>query len=568
MLDTKSREQLHECLTRAGATFKGQSACTCPFHRDRNPSAGIYQSENGAWRFKCQVCGDNLDIIGVEAKLTGKTAEEILKEQAVGAEPKAVLTEADIRARYVKPAYRYLHEYHDEAGEITHFVACKYDGESKRFIQMKRHGFNFTMSNNGKRPLFRIPQIAKEETILFVEGEKCVLALEWCGITCGTTCMGGAQSVAKADLAICKGKRIVIWPDNDEAGRKYASDLKQSLEAMECKVGMIDIGEMMMGQAQDVADFIARYKEDGRTKEEIKEEILAAMSAVKAAGYFEQFKAGRLADLASGAMRSLDIGWGCLANTKWLIGGSITIVCASPGIGKTWFVHDLAFRAMRAGIKVADIQLEEDKEYHVSRIVAAHKGIPINDPDNITEEELEEVHKHKDFIDEVSKILFIPEYNKCSFSDIAALVEEKAKSGYSLIIIDSISVIVKGKDGFEQDQKFVNTVKETARKYKTRIVLVTHPKTAMSKNHDMDSLAGGAAYQRLCQTVFWISEPKQGSSLMIQPSISESPSYGYADRLITCLKGRNITEHLPSKSFAFAFRNSQFHEQGFAIMPT
>ena len=80
IIDTKSKEQLIDVLKEAGARFKGDS-CNCPFHHDKHPSSGVYLSKNDTWRFKCQVCDYNLDVVGVIAQLGGQRPEDILKEQ-------------------------------------------------------------------------------------------------------------------------------------------------------------------------------------------------------------------------------------------------------------------------------------------------------------------------------------------------------------------------------------------------------------------------------------------------------------------------------------------------------
>lgn len=325
-IETTVKDDLVQRLTGAGAIFNGNS-CTCPFHRDRHPSAGIYQSENGTWRFKCQVCGHNLDAVGVEAKLTGKSPEDVLKEATTGATTKQSYSEDEIRNRFsTNNGYKYLHEYRTEVGELSHFVACKYEGERKSFIQIKRYGFNFVMANNGMRPLFRLDRIKDKQEILLVEGEKCVLALEYVGIDYGTTCMGGAKSVSKADLAPLRGKKVFIWPDNDTAGKEYAEDLKKALTDLDCTVGVVDIETLNMCEKEDVADFVSRYIKT-HSKEEIKDEIEYWVKNARFSGYFDTFMAERVADIKSGVLKSLEIGFHHLCKSKFLMGGTVTLLC-------------------------------------------------------------------------------------------------------------------------------------------------------------------------------------------------------------------------------------------------
>ena len=59
------RNALVQVLTEAGAEFVGQKI-RCLFHDDKHPSAGIYCTDSGDWRFRCHVCdwsGDAIDIL-------------------------------------------------------------------------------------------------------------------------------------------------------------------------------------------------------------------------------------------------------------------------------------------------------------------------------------------------------------------------------------------------------------------------------------------------------------------------------------------------------------------------
>jgi 5S rRNA maturation endonuclease (ribonuclease M5) len=556
-MDTKSKEELRAKLETSGAKFSGSSACTCPFHRDTNPSAGIYQSKDGAWRFKCQVCDDtNMDIIGFEARLTGQTPEEVLRASDTK-EQKSVITEQDIRTRYTKAnGWKYLHEYTDTKGLVTHFVACKYEGERKKFLQMKRYGFNFTMGNSGKRPLFRLHKLAQQETVIIVEGEKCVLALEFVGFENVTTCMGGAKSVGNSDLSPLKGKRILIWPDNDEAGTAYANDLKAALDALDCKVGLVDIGQFMLSEKEDAADYVAKYLKD-YTKAEIKSDIQGTLDSTRIDGYWETFNSGMVADLKSGVLKSLDIGWDLLSKTKWMLGGSVTTICAEPGIGKTWFVHNLAINAHRKGIKVANIQLEDTKDFHLARLMAAMLGIVV-DPDEIRPSDFIALEQNRHLIDELSPLIICPAFEKCSLVNVASIVKEKAEAGCKLIIVDSVSVAEKSERSWDDDQRFINIVKREVSKHKIRLVLVTHPNNTQGKLPTLENLSGGKSYQRLSQAVLWLAKTKTNGS-----EFGDNPDEQQGNRVITMLKGRNAHERMESNSILFSFRHSQFHEIGF-----
>lgn len=88
------------------------------------------------------------------------------------------------------------------------------------------------------RPLYGLDQFGDGQWALLVEGEKCVGAFNSLGlnINCASW-TGGGKAYSKADweslIPLVPSKKIVIWPDNDEAGRKAADGIAKML----CRLG-------------------------------------------------------------------------------------------------------------------------------------------------------------------------------------------------------------------------------------------------------------------------------------------------------------------------------------------
>lgn len=81
------------------------------------------------------------------------------------------------------------------------------------------------------RPLYNLPNIASAPEIIIAEGEKAADALIAQNID-ATTAMGGSNApLEKTDWTPLRGRKVVIWPDNDEGGKAYAARLKDHLEA-------------------------------------------------------------------------------------------------------------------------------------------------------------------------------------------------------------------------------------------------------------------------------------------------------------------------------------------------
>ncbi len=80
------------------------------------------------------------------------------------------------------------------------------------------------------RPLYHLPAVAKADTVVLVEGEKCADALMHIGIVATTAMGGAATSLAKTDWSPLAGKTVIVWPDNDEAGARYANAVIPKLQ--------------------------------------------------------------------------------------------------------------------------------------------------------------------------------------------------------------------------------------------------------------------------------------------------------------------------------------------------
>lgn len=82
-----------------------------------------------------------------------------------------------------------------------------------------------------------------EGPVLIVEGEKAMLGAE--NLYQGQVCChhGGVNNwkEGKSDWTPIYGRKVLIWPDNDEAGLKFATELKAYLNSKKCQVEIIKI---------------------------------------------------------------------------------------------------------------------------------------------------------------------------------------------------------------------------------------------------------------------------------------------------------------------------------------
>lgn len=86
------------------------------------------------------------------------------------------------------------------------------------------------------RPLYRLPEVALNQTVVLCEGEGCADALASIGIAATSAMQGANAPIDKTDWSPLSGKTVIIWPDNDDVGFSYAKAAAVRLAAIGCKV--------------------------------------------------------------------------------------------------------------------------------------------------------------------------------------------------------------------------------------------------------------------------------------------------------------------------------------------
>ena len=119
--------------------------------------------------------------------------------------------------------------YVDEDGVLLYEVVRK---EPKQFLQRRPDGNdNWVYKLNGTRRVpYRLPELLAKSTdpVYITEGEKDVDRLRGLGLI-ATTNSGGAGKWHPDFAEYLRGRDVVIIPDNDEAGRKHAQQIADSL---------------------------------------------------------------------------------------------------------------------------------------------------------------------------------------------------------------------------------------------------------------------------------------------------------------------------------------------------
>lgn len=111
------------------------------------------------------------------------------------------------------------------------------------------------------KPLYGLHALAlqPDDTVFVVEGEKAADALLRLGHVAVTS--GAADSANAADWTPLRGRSVIFWPDNDEAGAKYLEACLPLLAAAGvASAKVVDVSALSLPDKGDVADWLAKHQ--------------------------------------------------------------------------------------------------------------------------------------------------------------------------------------------------------------------------------------------------------------------------------------------------------------------
>ena len=248
----------------------------------------------------------------------------------------------------------------------------------------------------------------------------------------------------------------------------------------------------------------------------------------------------RLADIASGRYASIPWPWDSIDRlTRALQPGTVTLIAGSPGASKSFMALQSFACWHGQGLKVSLYELEEDRTYHLMRILAQQAGNSGLTDDEWVRQNAEAAqancNQQADFLNGFGRVLFTSPETQPTLQQLAAWVEERAKAGNRIIGIDPVTLAARTAEPWVDDSRFLQAVKRSAVEHGCSMVLVTHPIKAVNYP-DLSQIAGSAAYQRFAQTILWLESHDDKSSKVKMPLGTMEESH---NRTLHILKARN-----------------------------
>jgi len=250
-----------------------------------------------------------------------------------------------------------LHTYTDRDGNPLHWrIRLKHPDTGDKWIRpLRLNGVGFELGEpeypDGK-PLYRLHELAArpDDLVIVCEGEWCADALAKAGALATTS--GAADSAEKADWQPLAGRDVTIWPDNDEAGRRYADAVAEALLGLGCTVRVIDVAALGLAPKADAVDWLAAHPDAAAD--------VAALGCVEARrrddpgadratrsnceGHTISYR--RVSDIQAKPIRWL---WpGRIAR------GKVTMLAGHPGLGKSQVTASMAVVVTTGGIWPVD----------------------------------------------------------------------------------------------------------------------------------------------------------------------------------------------------------------------
>ena len=340
---------------------QGLRAC-CPAHEDDNPSFSIAIGTSGKLVWNCHAgCAQD----DVQAAI----------ERVLGQDPRRTGDQEDDAATKVYAVYD------TGAKLIAEHVRTDLPGGGKK-IAWRRPGGGWGLAGLSVQalPLYGAELLAKSNgaEVVLTEGEKAADAVRAMGRLGLGTVTGASTTPSSEVLACLRGRRVILWPDNDDPGEKHMAWIARSLR-------QLGIEHRVLRWAQappsgDAYDLLARSGGAQAAAEALEAMlkpqppawVMDLREAVKStlAG-LDRLSAGDFSDRVPTGIDRLDRAlWGGLAP------GKVYLVGAPSGYGKTALMGRIAFAALARG-SVLFVSPEMAAEDLMIREIIRRSGAPM-----------------------------------------------------------------------------------------------------------------------------------------------------------------------------------------------
>jgi hypothetical protein len=470
-----------------------RAKANCPFHDCDSKSLSV-DTKSGLFKChfpECRASGDVFKFYALKHNLNGNFPA-VLEGIAADFRINTPTTQKKASGRIVK-----TYDYTDAEGKLL-FQVCRM--EPKDFRQRRpdgKGGWIWNMEGVG-RVLYWLPEVLKSDGVMIVEGEKDVENLRALGFT-ATTNAGGAGKWLPSYSDTLAGKKVFIFPDNDEAGRKHAENVAWSLYGNAASIKVIEIPGLP--NKGDVSDFIAGIGDPETVGERLCIMAEGAAEYEPAKEEAENLRAGQQQESAAGdgetrkkpgTPRPATMGW-CAADLmatefpepRWAVPGIIpeglTLLAGKPKRGKSILAMNLGIAISSGGKALGWSKVEPGEVLYLA----------LEDNPRRLKNRLSKMNDGG----QVSPRLWLftqwPKMNEGGLDLLAADVENHAD--LRLIVIDTLPKFrppkPKNADPYQFDYETGNQIKAFADSVGVAVLVICHLRKTESEDR-LDDVSG------------------------------------------------------------------------------
>ena len=306
----------------------GKYMARCPNHADSTPSLSVNLGSDNRILLKCFAGCSTEDVVWSMGLQMRDLFEEVTASTAF-----PVYDAPNSSGKATKEA-----EYIYAAGQLKKVKYRKADG-SKFCSWLHNEGSSWKKGRNDIAPGLYQSHSDLPEIFFLVEGEKDVDNLKKAGMVAVSLPDGAKSKWEDSYNAAFEGKQVVILPDNDEPGKKYAKMCAEKLHSVAAAVWILDLSAVwpeIPGKA-DISDMMQHFGAASA--------ISMVLDLLKKSNQWEPDQEAKADKPCLEIISARDLQLASIPPIQFLVAGLLpegtSLVCAASKIGKSWMVLDM-----------------------------------------------------------------------------------------------------------------------------------------------------------------------------------------------------------------------------------
>jgi len=485
--------------------------------------------------------GDSADI------RTGRNCKAASVKSPRRAHPSPELALARLIKEHGEPTTWW--PYHDAEG-FESFRVYRFDFPNSNGEPAKKYRPVHTMPEGwvlgdppGPLPLYRLPELAGAARVFVTEGEKTSEVAHDLGVV-ATTSAHGAKSAHKTDWSPFAGKEVIILPDHDSEGERYADEICAILSRLDPRprVRIVRLKNLWRTTAEipeggDLEQWLSEGVLEGWTDEECRADLeRRAIEAPEVDLDTVKSAVSSPRSTQTPPRRANLVCFSDITEEKWewlwyprLPLGTTILFAGAPKVGKTFVTLGIAAAVSRG----SPLPLDDPRTAGSVIILSAE-----DDPAKTLKPRLRACGANMKKVHFLKSVLLEDESETLPSlrADLEAI--ESAAKGLrdtKAIIIDPVSAYLDGVDDhkYAEIRSLLFPLDHMARRLNAAIILVTHLNKSSARNAQQ-RVSGSIGYVAACRMNFLFAKDKDDPAnrrrLMLDNGCNitvEVPTLGY-----------------------------------------